>query len=100
MVNMIKGKTSSGFEFAVDERILEDWSLVEAISMADSDDESEQIRGLMNLVKLVLGDQFDALKKHIADRNDGYVPSPEVSATIVEIIKTSREIKNSSSSAG
>jgi hypothetical protein len=97
---MIEGKTSSGFEFTVDERILEDWSLVEAISMADSDDESEQIRGLMNLVKIVLGDQFDALKKHIADRNDGYVPSPEVSATIVEIIKTSRAIKNSQSSEG
>ena len=99
-MKVIEGKTTSGFEFAVDERILDDWSLVEAIGLADSEDESEQIRGIKNLVKLVLGDQVDALKKHIAEKHDGYVPASEMTATIVEIIKTSRAIKNSLSSEG
>ena len=39
-------------------------------------------------------------KKHIADKNDGFVPSSEMTSTIVDIIKTSRKLKNSSSSEG
>lgn len=99
-MKVIEGKTLNGFKFSIDERILDDWNLVEAIGLADSEDESEQIRGVNNLVKLVLGDQVDALKKHIADKNDGFVPSSEMTSTIVEIIKTSRKLKNSSSSEG
>ena len=97
---MIEGKTKSGFEFAIDERILSDWRLVDAIGMSESDDASEQIRGVRNLMKLILGDQADALKKHIADKNEGFVPSKQVTDLITEIITTAKEIKNSSSSAG
>lgn len=97
---MIEGKTKSGFKFAIDERILSDWRLVDAIGMSESDDASEQIRGVRNLMKLILGDQADALKKHIADKNEGFVPSKQVTDLITEIITTAKEIKNSSSSAG
>ncbi len=97
---MIEGKTKSGFKFAIDERILSDWRLVDAIGMSESDDASEQIRGVRNLMKLILGDQADALKKHIADKNEGFVPSEQVTDLITEIITTAKEIKNSSSSAG
>ena len=96
---MIEGKTKSGFKFAIDERILSDWRLVDAIGMSESDDASEQIRGVRNLMKLILGDQADALKKHIADKNEGFVPSEQVTDLITEIITTAKEIKNSSSSA-
>lgn len=97
---MINGKTKSGFKFAIDERILSDWRLVDAIGMSESEDASEQIRGVRDLMKLILGEQADALKKHIADQNDGFVPSDKVTALITEIITISREIKNSSSSEG
>ena len=97
---MIEGKTKSGFKFAIDERILSDWRLVDAIGMSESDDASDQIRGVRNLMKLILGDQADALKKHIADKNEGFVPSEQVTDLITEIITTAKEIKNSSSSAG
>lgn len=97
---MIEGKTKSGFEFAIDERILSDWRLVDAIGMSESDDASEQIRGVRNLMKLILGDKANALEKHIADKNEGFVPSKQVTDLITEIITTAKEIKNSSSSAG
>ena len=92
---MIEGKTKSGFKFKIDERILSDWRLVDAIGLSESDDASEQIRGVRNLVQLVLGDQTDALKKHIADSNDGYVPMEKMTDIITEIITTSKELKNS-----
>lgn len=97
---MIEGKTKSGFKFKIDERILDDWSLVEAIALSDSNDASEQIYGLKRLYDIIIGAQNDALKKHIADKNDGFVPSTEVSNELVEIIKTARELKNSQSSEG
>ena len=50
---MIEGKTKSGFKFKIDERILSDWRLVDAIGLSESDDASEQIRGVRNLVQLV-----------------------------------------------
>ena len=92
---MIEGKTKSGFRFKIDERILSDWRLVDAIGLSESDDASEQIRGVRNLVQLVLGDQTDALKKHLADSNDGFVPMEKMTDIITEIITTSKEIKNS-----
>ena len=92
---MIEGKTKSGFKFKIDERILNDWRLVDAIGLSESDDASEQIRGVRNLVQLVLGEQTDALKKHIADGNDGFVPMEKMTDVITEIITTSKELKNS-----
>lgn len=92
---MIEGKTKSGFRFKIDERILSDWRLVDAIGLSESDDASEQIRGVRNLVQLVLGDQTDALKKHLADSNDGFVPMEKMTDIITEIITTSKELKNS-----
>ncbi len=62
---MIEGKTKSGFKYKIDERVLDDWRLVEAISDSESDDGSVVIRGMTNLVTLLLGDQADALKKHL-----------------------------------
>lgn len=91
---MIEGKTKSGFKFKIDERILNDWRLVDAIGLSESDDASEQIRGVRNLVQLVLGDQADALKKHIADNNDGFVPMEKMTDVITEIITTTKELKN------
>ncbi len=97
---MIEGKTKSGFKFKIDERILDDWELLEAIGDTESDDSSRVVRGMTNLPRLLLGDQADALKKHIADKNDGFIPKDVMLNTVIEIVKSSRELKNSQSSEG
>lgn len=97
---MIEGKTKSGFEYAIDERVLDDWQLVEAIADTESGDASKAIRGMTNLVEFVIGDQADALKKHIADKNDGYIPKDAMLNTMIEIVNSSRELKNLQSSEG
>ena len=97
---MIEGKTKDGFEFKIDERILDDWRLVETIALAESDDASEQIAGLMDTAKFVLGDRYEDLKKHIAEKNDGFIPRTAMTSALIEIVNTARSLKNSSSSEG
>ena len=97
---MIEGKTKNGFEFKIDERILDDWRLIETIVLAESGDASEQIAGLMDTAKFVLGDRYEDLKKHIAEKNDGFIPRTAVTSTLIEIINTAKSLKNSSSSEG
>ena len=97
---IIEGKTKSGFKFALDERVLDDWRFVDAIGLSESDDASESIRGMRDMVKMVVGDRYDAFKKHIADKNDGFVPREKVTEEIIEIVNLSKDLKNSQSSEG
>lgn len=94
------GKTKSGFRFSVDERILDDWRLLSAIALTETQDASDQIRGAHELVSLLLGEKEKDLLDFIAKRNDGFVPSSQVTKIISEIITEVKELKNSQSSEG
>ena len=96
----MKGTTKSGFKFNIDERIIEDWRLIDAIAMAESDDPGEQVRGTTAVADLLLGKDKASLIKFIQDKNDGFVPATEMTNVIAEIITTVRELKNSQSSQG
>ena len=96
----MEGKTKSGFKFSLDERIIDDWRLLSAIALSESKDPSDQIRGSHELVTLLLGEKEKDLLDFIAKRNDGFVPSSQVSKIISEIITEVRELKNSQSSEG
>lgn len=96
----MKGTTKSGFKFNIDERIIEDWRLIDAIAMAESDDPGEQVRGTKAVADLLLGKDKASLIKFIQDKNDGFVPATEMTNAIAEIITTVRELKNSQSSQG
>lgn len=61
---MRKGKTISGFEFTVDDEILESWEFVELLADVD-----ENMLKSVNLLKLLLGkDQVDKLKEHLGGK--------------------------------
>lgn len=96
----MKGTTKSGFKFNIDERIVEDWRLIDAIAMAESDDPGEQIKGTRAVADLLLGKEKESLIKFLQDKNDGFVPALAMTNTIAEIITTIRELKNSQSSEG
>ena len=96
----MEGKTKSGFRFSIDERIIDDWRLLSAIALSESGDPSDQIRGAKELVSLLLGDKEKDMLDFISKRNDGFVPSSQVTKIISEIITEVRELKNSQSSEG
>lgn len=91
---MVEGKTRSGFKFKVDERIGKDWRVISAISLAESEDATEQIKGTTDLVKLVVGSNEKKLIEHIAKKNDGYVPVSAITDELVDILMTVNETKN------
>lgn len=91
---MIKGKTSTGFEFNVDERIKDDWRIIDAIVDSESEDASVKLKASKTLVDLILGKDKERMIKHITDNNDGFCTSDALLAEITEIFNAIKELKN------
>lgn len=85
---MIQGKTNSGFKFEIDENQLKNYEFVELVAEVD---ENELL--MPKLLKLLLGDQVEALKDHIRDEN-GIVPIEKMVTEIKDIFGNA-QVKNS-----
>ncbi|MBQ8559047.1 MAG: hypothetical protein IJ439_03580 [Tyzzerella sp.] len=88
---MIKGTTTTGFEFELEDEVLDDYELLEVLCKVD--------KGEYNLVtemveKLLGEEQKERLKNHV--RNIcGKVSASKVMDEVAEIFQSSKEIKNS-----
>lgn len=86
---MMNGKTSSGFEFTVDEKNLDNMELVDAIAEADSNPIA-----VTRIIKMLLGDEQ---KKQLYDHlrtADGRVPIKDVTTAVVDIFNSDKSGKN------
>ena len=91
---MISGTTEQGFEFNVDEMILNDWRFLNAVVDVDSGDASRMIRGISDVSRLILGDEgIKELQNFISEKNDGYIPIAQMEKTMLEIISSLRNGK-------
>lgn len=80
---MLKGKTSTGFEYEVDDKRLGNYELLEAISEVD-----DNPLALPRVIKLLLGvDGSKALKDHVRDE-EGIVSAEKLSEEIKEIFES------------
>ncbi len=88
---MIKGKTSSGFEFTISKDVKNDYELIENLGQLE---DNPLILG--KIVTQILGkEQTAQLKNHIRNEN-GIVPTDKMTQEIIEIFKNSgEETKNS-----
>ena len=87
---MIKGKTSTGFEFNIDQSIGNDYELVELLGNLDED-----FLTMTKVVNRVLGkEQANKLKEHVRNEN-GIVPTDRMAEEISEIFQSTDEGKNS-----
>ena len=88
---MIKGKTSSGFEFEISEDVANDYELVENLGELE---DNPLILG--KVVNQILGkEQTARLKDHVRNEK-GIVPTDRMTQEIIEIFQNSGEkIKNS-----
>lgn len=88
---MIKGKTSTGFEFEISEDVVNDYELVE--NLAELEDNPLMISKVVN--KILGKEQTEKLKNHVRD-DKGIVPIDKMTKEIIEIFQISGdEIKNS-----
>lgn len=84
---MIQGKTNTGFKFEIDENQLKNYEFVELVAEVD---ENELL--MPKLLKLLLGNQVEALKDHIRDEN-GIVPIEKMVEEIKDIFGNA-QVKN------
>ena len=86
---MIKGKTSSGFEYEILEEQLNNYELLESIAELD-----ENTLALPKVVNMLLGkEQKNKLAKHLRNK-DGIVPMDKMMGEVTEIFQSKSEIKN------
>ena len=87
---MIKGKTESGFEFKLDEEVLNDLEFIENLKAVDKGD----VTLLPEVVETVLGkEQKKMLYDHIRSKV-GRVKIDLIAVELQEIFKASKQLKN------
>lgn len=81
---MKKGKTKSGFNYSIDENILDDMELIDAMAAAQGEDPTQ----ISTVVLKIFGeDQRKKLYNHCRTK-DGRVPVTDVANIITEIIES------------
>lgn len=83
---MVTGKTKTGFEWSVDERVVKDYRYVRALAKLNKGDNTEKFLAFDQISTLMLGDKVEDLITHIENLNDGYAPIEAIGAEITEII--------------
>lgn len=87
---MIKGKTSSGFEYKLSKARLENYELIESLNEV-----GENPLSLPKTVNLLLGkEQAEELKNHLRD-DEGLISTEKLTNEIMEIFESRQETKNS-----
>lgn len=97
----MKVTTKSGFKFEIDERVIEDYRMIEALKKADNtDDPGEMLNGTVEVVNLVFGADKARLMEHIKGLNDGFVPTSAMREELDSVFARVKALKNSGSSRG
>ena len=85
----MQGKTKTGFEFDIDDRILTDWRFTMALTKCQNGKGIDQLAGAQEMVSLMLGgDGLNRMMQHISDSHDGYVPAEAVMAEVQDIFES------------
>lgn len=88
---MITGSTPSGFAFEIDDDVLDDYELLEALVHVDHGEVGE----IFEAVRRLLGpEQEKKLKDHVR-RPSGRVSAKGMAAAVGEILSACKELKNS-----
>lgn len=81
---MKKGKTTSGFKYEIDENVLDDMELIDAMAASQGEDPTQ----ISVVVSKIFGDeQKKRLYDHIRT-DDGRVPVTDVANIITEVIES------------
>lgn len=87
---MLKGKTETGFEFEIDDEVLDDWELLEILQEIDDGN----IGKLAKAIVFLLGEeQYEKLKDFIKKR-DGKIKASVMIDEFTSIMNSNKEVKN------
>lgn len=87
---MKTGKTSTRFEFKIEDDVLDDYEFLEVLSEVDRGDYGK----VTEMVDMLLGtEQKEKLKEHVRNEN-GKVSASQIMNEVKDIFEASNEIKN------
>ena len=85
----MQGKTKSGFEYEIDDRILSDWRYTMALTKCQHPSDIKKLEGATEMVQLMFGDEgLEKFMAHIAELNDGFVPIDVVMDEVKSIFES------------
>lgn len=80
---MKKGKTQCGFKYEIDEKLLDDMELIDALALAQGEDPTQLS---VVVLKIFGAEQRKRLYDHV--REDGRVPVEKIANIISEVINS------------
>ena len=83
---MVTGKTKTGFEYSIDERVTKSYRYVRALAKLNKGDSSDKFIAFDEISTLMLGDKVEDLITHVETLHDGYAPIDAIGAEVTEII--------------
>lgn len=90
---MIEGKLSNGFEYKLEDDVLDDYEIFEKMCMIDNDPDNTSL--IVEVFMDLLGaDQYKALKGHLRTKS-GRVSTVAMFAALHELLDTEEDLKNS-----
>lgn len=88
----ITGKTSTGFEYSFDKRIVTDWgfmTLLQKVMTISEEKNADKLKIMQDLILMTLGEeQSERLIDHVRTYNDGFAPIDVVMKELGEIIES------------
>lgn len=93
---MVKGKTVDGFEFSIDEEVLEDFMFLKALNLAQSDDISEALDGTIKVVSCIFNDDVKEKEfyEFLKAKHNGRVPVKVLSTNVRSMVLKLQESKD------
>ena len=89
----VKGKTSSGFDFAIDAEVFKDWRFLNALRKANSGDGEAQMEASFKIIELLFNnpEEEERFYAFLAEQNGGRAPVEAVGHEAGEIMRLVRE---------
>lgn len=91
---MINVKLEDGFEVEVDEEVLTDWRFTKVLVKSQKGTDWEKLEAAHTMAEMLLGENADKLCDHIANKNNGRVPSTLYMEKVAEIMQAMKPTKN------
>lgn len=93
---MVKGKTPSGFKFAIEEAVKTDWLLIKSLKESESEDLNKRLEATIHLVSLLFGSDKKEQEYYdfVAPKHGGHVPYDVLRADVTAMMQALNESNN------
>lgn len=91
MAEIVKGKTSTGFEYEINKEIVDDWNFIERLAKLE---QNGSVSETINVIVTMIGkDGYENLKKH-CQTDTGRIPIKRLMNEYYEIMEENDITKN------